>query len=85
MPESLTAAPDFHLETGVLPVMEFEKDIELGRYARHSTVQRIYLCANWFEICFIFTLTSFMSCRWGITCTAWVHIFAVTAHKCKLS
>ncbi|NWZ52463.1 BUB1B kinase, partial [Haliaeetus albicilla] len=30
MPESLTAAPDFHLETGVLPVMEFEKDIELG-------------------------------------------------------
>uniref|UniRef100_A0A8B9MKL4 BUB1 N-terminal domain-containing protein n=1 Tax=Accipiter nisus TaxID=211598 RepID=A0A8B9MKL4_9AVES len=30
MPESLTAAPDFHLETGVLPVMDFEKDIELG-------------------------------------------------------
>ncbi|XP_010126512.1 PREDICTED: mitotic checkpoint serine/threonine-protein kinase BUB1 beta [Chlamydotis macqueenii] len=30
MPESLTAAPDFHLETGTLPVMEFEKDIELG-------------------------------------------------------
>ncbi|KFQ60364.1 Mitotic checkpoint serine/threonine-protein kinase BUB1 beta, partial [Pelecanus crispus] len=30
MPELLTAAPDFHLETGALPVMEFEKDVELG-------------------------------------------------------
>ncbi|KFP57606.1 Mitotic checkpoint serine/threonine-protein kinase BUB1 beta, partial [Cathartes aura] len=30
MPESLTASPDFHLETGALPVMEFEKDVELG-------------------------------------------------------
>ncbi|NWX44105.1 BUB1B kinase, partial [Steatornis caripensis] len=30
MPESLTAAPDFHLETGALPVMEFDKDVELG-------------------------------------------------------
>ncbi|KAM6205012.1 mitotic checkpoint serine/threonine-protein kinase BUB1 beta isoform 2-T3 [Sarcoramphus papa] len=30
MPESLTAAPDFHLETGALPVMESERDVELG-------------------------------------------------------
>uniref|UniRef100_A0A663M0U5 BUB1 N-terminal domain-containing protein n=1 Tax=Athene cunicularia TaxID=194338 RepID=A0A663M0U5_ATHCN len=30
MPEWLTAAPDFHLETGALPVMELEKDVELG-------------------------------------------------------
>ncbi|XP_031463095.1 mitotic checkpoint serine/threonine-protein kinase BUB1 beta isoform X2 [Phasianus colchicus] len=30
MPESLTASPRFHLETGSLPVIEFEKDIELG-------------------------------------------------------
>ncbi|XP_032852392.1 mitotic checkpoint serine/threonine-protein kinase BUB1 beta isoform X2 [Tyto alba] len=30
MPESLTASPDFHLETGTLPVMELEKVIELG-------------------------------------------------------
>ncbi|KGL99210.1 Mitotic checkpoint serine/threonine-protein kinase BUB1 beta, partial [Charadrius vociferus] len=30
MPESLTASPDFHLETGTLPVMEIEKDVELG-------------------------------------------------------
>nr|XP_047920889.1 mitotic checkpoint serine/threonine-protein kinase BUB1 beta [Anser cygnoides]XP_047920890.1 mitotic checkpoint serine/threonine-protein kinase BUB1 beta [Anser cygnoides]XP_047920891.1 mitotic checkpoint serine/threonine-protein kinase BUB1 beta [Anser cygnoides]XP_047920892.1 mitotic checkpoint serine/threonine-protein kinase BUB1 beta [Anser cygnoides]XP_047920893.1 mitotic checkpoint serine/threonine-protein kinase BUB1 beta [Anser cygnoides] len=30
MPESLTASPDFHLEAGSVPVMEFEKDIELG-------------------------------------------------------
>ncbi|KFM10517.1 Mitotic checkpoint serine/threonine-protein kinase BUB1 beta, partial [Aptenodytes forsteri] len=30
MPESLTASSDFHLETGALPVMEFEKDVELG-------------------------------------------------------
>ncbi|KFV04353.1 Mitotic checkpoint serine/threonine-protein kinase BUB1 beta, partial [Pterocles gutturalis] len=30
MPESLTASPDFHLETGALPVMEFGKDVELG-------------------------------------------------------
>ncbi|KAM6069413.1 mitotic checkpoint serine/threonine-protein kinase BUB1 beta isoform 2-T2 [Theristicus caerulescens] len=30
VPESLTASPDFHLETGTLPVMEFEKDVELG-------------------------------------------------------
>uniref|UniRef100_A0A8C3B8E4 Mitotic checkpoint serine/threonine-protein kinase BUB1 beta n=1 Tax=Cairina moschata TaxID=8855 RepID=A0A8C3B8E4_CAIMO len=30
MPESLTASPDFHLETGSVPVMEFEKDIKLG-------------------------------------------------------
>ncbi|KFZ62298.1 Mitotic checkpoint serine/threonine-protein kinase BUB1 beta, partial [Antrostomus carolinensis] len=30
MPETLTAAPDFHLETGALPVMELEKDVELG-------------------------------------------------------
>uniref|UniRef100_G1MX69 Uncharacterized protein n=1 Tax=Meleagris gallopavo TaxID=9103 RepID=G1MX69_MELGA len=30
MPESLTASPHFHLETGSLPVIEFEKDIELG-------------------------------------------------------
>ncbi|XP_074697962.1 mitotic checkpoint serine/threonine-protein kinase BUB1 beta [Strix aluco] len=30
MPESLTAAPDFHLEAGALPVMELEKDVELG-------------------------------------------------------
>lgn len=35
MPESLTASPDFHLETGSVPVMEFEKDIKLGRYSRH--------------------------------------------------
>lgn len=67
MPESLTASPDFHLETGALPVMEFEKDMELGRYARHSTVQGIYLCSGWFEIRFIFTLTSFLWCRRGIT------------------
>ncbi|XP_064309166.1 mitotic checkpoint serine/threonine-protein kinase BUB1 beta isoform X3 [Phalacrocorax carbo] len=30
MPESLAASPDFHLETGALPVMELEKDVELG-------------------------------------------------------
>ncbi|XP_035184521.1 mitotic checkpoint serine/threonine-protein kinase BUB1 beta isoform X2 [Oxyura jamaicensis] len=30
MPESLTASPDFHLETGSVPVIEFKKDIELG-------------------------------------------------------
>ncbi|XP_065611634.1 mitotic checkpoint serine/threonine-protein kinase BUB1 beta [Cyrtonyx montezumae] len=30
MPESLTASPHFHLETGSLPVIEFEKDVELG-------------------------------------------------------
>ncbi|KFO11544.1 Mitotic checkpoint serine/threonine-protein kinase BUB1 beta, partial [Balearica regulorum gibbericeps] len=30
MPESLTASPDFHLESGALPVMELEKDVELG-------------------------------------------------------
>lgn len=30
MPESLTASPHFHLEAGFLPVIEFEKDIELG-------------------------------------------------------
>ncbi|KAM9278243.1 mitotic checkpoint serine/threonine-protein kinase BUB1 beta [Morus bassanus] len=30
MPELLTASPDFHLETGGLPVMELEKDVELG-------------------------------------------------------
>ncbi|XP_015718803.1 mitotic checkpoint serine/threonine-protein kinase BUB1 beta [Coturnix japonica] len=30
VPESLTASPHFHLETGFLPVIEFEKDIELG-------------------------------------------------------
>ncbi|XP_062479267.1 mitotic checkpoint serine/threonine-protein kinase BUB1 beta isoform X1 [Pezoporus occidentalis] len=30
MPESLTASPYFHLETGPLPVMELEKDVELG-------------------------------------------------------
>ncbi|KAM6274165.1 mitotic checkpoint serine/threonine-protein kinase BUB1 beta [Porphyrio hochstetteri] len=30
MPELLTASPDFHLETGALPVMELEKDTELG-------------------------------------------------------
>ncbi|XP_075281406.1 mitotic checkpoint serine/threonine-protein kinase BUB1 beta isoform X2 [Opisthocomus hoazin] len=30
MPESLTASPDFHLETGALPVMECQKDVELG-------------------------------------------------------
>lgn len=42
MPEMLTAAPDFHLETGALPVMEFEKDVELGRYARGSPLQGIH-------------------------------------------
>lgn len=67
MPESLTASSDFHLETGTLPVMELEKDVELGRYARHSSVQGIYLCSNSFEICFVFTLASFMWCRWGMT------------------
>ena len=67
MPESLTASPDFRLETGALPVMECQKDVELGRYARHSTEQEIHLCSNWFEMCFIFNLTSFMWCRWGIT------------------
>uniref|UniRef100_A0A672TSI0 BUB1 mitotic checkpoint serine/threonine kinase B n=1 Tax=Strigops habroptila TaxID=2489341 RepID=A0A672TSI0_STRHB len=30
VPESLTASPYFHLETGPLPVMELEKDVELG-------------------------------------------------------
>ncbi|XP_074951347.1 mitotic checkpoint serine/threonine-protein kinase BUB1 beta isoform X4 [Phalacrocorax aristotelis] len=30
MPESLAASLDFHLETGALPVMELEKDVELG-------------------------------------------------------
>uniref|UniRef100_A0A8C4XRJ7 Mitotic checkpoint serine/threonine-protein kinase BUB1 beta n=1 Tax=Falco tinnunculus TaxID=100819 RepID=A0A8C4XRJ7_FALTI len=30
MPETLTASPDFHLETGTLPVMELEKEVELG-------------------------------------------------------
>ncbi|KFQ31305.1 Mitotic checkpoint serine/threonine-protein kinase BUB1 beta, partial [Mesitornis unicolor] len=30
MPESLTASPDFHLEAGALPVMQFEKNVELG-------------------------------------------------------
>ncbi|XP_048805303.1 mitotic checkpoint serine/threonine-protein kinase BUB1 beta [Lagopus muta] len=30
MPESLTASPRFHLEAGSLPLIEFEKDIELG-------------------------------------------------------
>ncbi|KFO80527.1 Mitotic checkpoint serine/threonine-protein kinase BUB1 beta, partial [Cuculus canorus] len=30
VPESLTASPDFHLEARTLPVMEFEKDVELG-------------------------------------------------------
>ncbi|XP_069736652.1 mitotic checkpoint serine/threonine-protein kinase BUB1 beta-like isoform X2 [Phaenicophaeus curvirostris] len=30
VPESLTASPDFHLEAGALPLMEFEKDVELG-------------------------------------------------------
>ncbi|KAM6133055.1 mitotic checkpoint serine/threonine-protein kinase BUB1 beta [Phoenicopterus ruber ruber] len=30
MPELLTASPDFHLEAGALPVMEIEKDVELG-------------------------------------------------------
>ncbi|KFV92031.1 Mitotic checkpoint serine/threonine-protein kinase BUB1 beta, partial [Eurypyga helias] len=30
MPEPVTASPDFHLETGALPVMELQKDILLG-------------------------------------------------------
>ncbi|XP_069713068.1 mitotic checkpoint serine/threonine-protein kinase BUB1 beta-like [Phaenicophaeus curvirostris] len=30
VPESLTASPDFHLEAGTLPLMELEKDVELG-------------------------------------------------------
>ncbi|XP_035755999.1 mitotic checkpoint serine/threonine-protein kinase BUB1 beta [Egretta garzetta] len=30
MLKSLAASPGFHLETGALPVMEFEKDVELG-------------------------------------------------------
>ncbi|XP_061855752.1 mitotic checkpoint serine/threonine-protein kinase BUB1 beta [Colius striatus] len=30
VPESLAASPDFHLETGALPVMKVEKDVELG-------------------------------------------------------
>ncbi|NWS61501.1 BUB1B kinase, partial [Chunga burmeisteri] len=30
VPESLTASPNFLLEAGALPVMEFEKDVELG-------------------------------------------------------
>uniref|UniRef100_A0A8B9G5T0 BUB1 N-terminal domain-containing protein n=1 Tax=Amazona collaria TaxID=241587 RepID=A0A8B9G5T0_9PSIT len=30
MPESLTASPYFHLETGPLPIIELEKDVELG-------------------------------------------------------
>ncbi|XP_061226978.1 mitotic checkpoint serine/threonine-protein kinase BUB1 beta isoform X2 [Neopsephotus bourkii] len=33
MPESLTASPYFHLEAGPLPVMELEKDAELGNDA----------------------------------------------------
>lgn len=46
----LTASPDFHLETGALPLMEVEKDVELGRCARQS------LCSDGFELWFMFTL-----------------------------
>lgn len=38
---SLAASPNFHLETGALPHMEVEKDIELGRCARTSAVQSL--------------------------------------------
>ncbi|XP_075019715.1 mitotic checkpoint serine/threonine-protein kinase BUB1 beta isoform X2 [Calonectris borealis] len=43
MPKSLTASPGIHLETGALPVMEFEKDVELG--GRTYCVKREY-CTN---------------------------------------
>lgn len=63
MPESLTASPDFHLEAGALPAMESEKEVELGGSARHPAAQGIRLCSYYSEICFIFTLNSFMWCR----------------------
>lgn len=66
MPESLTASPDFHLEAGALPAMESEKDVELGGSARHPAAQGIHLCSYYSEICFIFTLNSFLWCRWGV-------------------
>lgn len=54
---SLVASPDFHLETGALPHMEVEKDVELGRCARPSAVQS--LCSDGFDLWFIFTLLVF--------------------------
>lgn len=51
---SLVASPDFHLETGALPHMEVEKDVELGKCARPSAVQS--LCSDGFELWFVVTL-----------------------------
>lgn len=31
LPELLTTSPDFYLETGPMPLMELEKEIELGK------------------------------------------------------
>lgn len=51
---SLGASPDFHLKPDVLPHMEVEKAVQLGRCARPSAVQS--LCSHEFELWFIFTL-----------------------------
>lgn len=84
MPESLTASPHFHLEAGFLPVIEFEKDIELGRYSRHGGSVRnlIYLVIG---LKCTFYSTTVLCGEDREQCEQFGHILAVTAHECKIS